>query len=352
MHKTRIAAISPSPGDGSSFYRGFGALSKLVKDEGCRRMANTIHKDQDQIIELDSRDSWGWEHLIQADLLFFQRPFMPAHKTVIQMAKAMSIPVWVDYDDDLFNVTWSNPAYQTFMTQTVHADILEILEMADAITVSTAHMKTDSVFGKIPNKTPHVVRNAIDTDMFKVERVMEARRKAITWRGSSTHFEDMAPNVDAFVETAMFNKDWTFHFIGHPHWELIRKMPGDQINCIQFIDNIMQFIGTLCLLCPAIHVVTLVDNQFNRCKSNIAALEAIYAGAMVVAPAGFAEWDMPGVLNYEPGCLRAALQIAISNGEDWRADMWYQTRNYVLEELSLRNVNKQRATLIAMLTAK
>ena len=41
----------------------------------------------------------------------------------------------------------------------------------------------------------------------------------------------------------------------------------------------------------------LVDNTFNRCKSNISVLEAAYCGAVPLVPEG-AGWTAPGVETY------------------------------------------------------
>jgi hypothetical protein len=60
----------------------------------------------------------------------------------------------------------------------------------------------------------------------------------------------------------------------------------------------IKFFSVLKAIKPKINVVPLHDNPFNLGKSNIAWLEATYAGAVTLAP-DTPEWRKAGVTNYK-----------------------------------------------------
>ncbi len=84
---------------------------------------------------------------------------------------------------------------------------------------------------------------------------------------------------------------------------------------------------------PAIMIVPLVDNDFNRAKSNIAWLEGCFAGAAVIAP-DFPEFQRPGVLNYSsPEQFGDVLGNAMIGNYDLKKlseDGWAHIRKYEL----------------------
>jgi hypothetical protein len=94
--------------------------------------------------------------------------------------------------------------------------------------------------------------------------------------------------------------------------------------------------------------VSLEDNTFNRCKSNIAHLEAFSAGAITVAP-HWEEWNVAGVLNYDPksetGLLDAVTQ-AMEMGFDYKRFLWEKSYKNIQKNHLLSVTNQHRRTLL------
>jgi hypothetical protein len=320
-----IGLIAPNPGDATSFYRAFGVWPYLCREHGIRIVSGAY---------------WGWEHLTQCDALVLQRPFMREHGNIVKSAYDMKIPVWVDYDDNLFDVPLSNPTYPLYANHEAQAIMRAIIGMANVVSVST-----EPLAKMIRNAT--VIPNAINDYIWSPPDQSKPANKVVSWRGSSSHFEDMEPFVGAMKSVSDDYPDWVFHFIGHPHWGINQLQPERRFHHL-YDTNLMAYMNKLKSILPAVHVVTLVDNGFNRAKSNVAWEESTYAGAAVVAP-DFEEWRRPGVATYtDTSTFETALRNAIVNESD-RARCVSESLAYIDTNLRLSQVNKMRLEVLRRL---
>jgi hypothetical protein len=136
--------------------------------------------------------------------------------------------------------------------------------------------------------------------------------------------------------------EWHFLFMGMQPWFLngsqnLYEWPAKDI--IHYFTNVKEIL-------PSLMTVPLDDTLFNRCKSNIAYIEASYFGAVTLAPA-WEEWkDLPGILTYTDNAsflegIRKIAKIEINPVEEGLL-AW----NYVRENLGLKKINVSRIELI------
>jgi hypothetical protein len=96
-------------------------------------------------------------------------------------------------------------------------------------------------------------------------------------------------------------------------------------------------------MAPACLHVPLADNMFNRAKSNIAAIEGGFAGAVCVCPNW---WNLPGTLSYNDGpSYYQAIKSVITGEIDkiaYNRILW----EYVMDELPLSKINVLRLQII------
>lgn len=260
--------------DGTSFYRGLGPFSHLRK------------KYPDiEIVDGNIENSvYDWAKVLQADILFMQRPSQAHELTIMKLAKSAKIPVWSDYDDDYINIPPTNPRYDLYMNETRQAIIRECLEVADCISVSTPSIK--EAYGKVISKEKiKIVPNGYDNYLFSDQPYLGPRQKIICWRGGDTHEADLLSVKDQILNLIKYRPDYKWAFIGYtPRWITENlEISHDRILLYTFQD-IMTYFETLAYLRPEIAIVPLENNQFNHGKSNISALEFTLAGALVVAP--------------------------------------------------------------------
>lgn len=332
MSNKNILFLSPNPTDATSYYRAMGPLSHLVRN------FNVDGHD----LGLYHTTKTSWATVAPADVVFMQRPFTADHLKMARIAKANFKPIWLDFDDNLFDVPRDNPAFKIYSKPSVQQQVAEITAMADLVTVSTEALQ-DSLSALNPNI--RVIQNAIDENFARVRPDKRGKRNGVVvWRGSPTHTKDLysvTEQLFSMLKDQTF-KDWRFHFQGFEPWWIAEVM-GNRISSAEAVD-LSEYMSFLHKLEPALMIVPLVDNPFNRSKSNIAYLEGCFAGAAIIAP-NFPEFCRPGVINYRTAAefeqvLRAAMTGKLDL-EKIAEDGW----NHILEHetLAVRNRLRQQA---------
>ena len=276
MLKTKtLGVFCPSKTDATSFYRGIGPMGALRRQ---------YERDNLQLVFLNEVN---WATLKLLDYMFMQRPFTDSHLLMAKLAKRQSIPLWLDYDDLLFEVPEDNPVYDLYAPPKVHSNIQEMLSLADVVSVSTPALAEQ--LSQYTNKCI-VIRNAFDDFMFPYygkncmhKASMQKQQKLILWRGSNTHSADCDSVADSIISQAQKNPDWVWMFVGDNHW-FTRYIPKSRRIVIKQPLDIYEYMQLIAQTHPTLMIVPLVDSTFNRCKSDCAWLEGTFAGATVLAP--------------------------------------------------------------------
>ena len=324
---TRILYFTPNPDDACAFYRGIGPLVRL---------------NQCGITQLPDRISWSTLH--GGDIGFMQRPFHHKHLNIADLILDQ-MPLWVDYDDDLFNVPPDNPSYTTYVAPKAKDVISEIITKASLVTVPTEHLK--GIYAHL-NDNIQVIPNAYNDYIFPVDLPPEPRSKVVLWRGSDAHRLDLLTHADAIARVAKDHPDWKFMFCGAVPWQLGSKLDVTYIPG-QEIFRYMRFIRDSA--CAAVQIVPLADNLFNHSKSNIAWIEASSTGSVCVVP-DWPEWQQPGTLNYGPEAHNANfeefLRYALVSPDECVA-LSRRSWDHICSNLLLSSVNTQRQELVGQI---
>jgi glycosyltransferase involved in cell wall biosynthesis len=321
-----LAVLCPNQTDATSFYRGIGVLSEV------RRKRDNL--------QLMLITEVNWASLKMCDGLFLQRPFTNAHLRIAEMTKRNGLPLWVDYDDDLFSVPDWNPSYSTYSKKEIQQNIATIVAMADKVSVSTYSLGTK--LQPLNNKIV-VIPNAFDNYLFKHRpEINPNRNPLIMWRGSKTHKKDLNIASEACITLAQSNPELTWLFIGDTPW-FADYMPHKSTICCEALDPIeyWEFLGKTQ---PTIMIIPLDDCDFNKSKSNIAWQEGSYCGAECLAP-NWLEWQKPGITNYKDNDdFLTQLQTMILK-KAHACNNSYSWQN-IQETLQLNEVNKKRILIL------
>lgn len=338
MRKMKTLIVNcPNTSDPTSFYRGIGPLSSMRRERPGK-------------LNLAFLKDYNWSSLCLGDGLFLQRPYTGDHKTIIQMAKRQGLPVWVDYDDDLFSVPTDNPSYRIYGDDDTQKTIASCIALADVISVSTEALKEklERLFKEILKRTSYdirVVPNGLMTNIVREKPNFGPRNPLVFWRGSSTHHRDVMTVSKEIIKVHNEFKEYTWHFIGDRLWFLTDYMKHDEtlvsdpLDTIEYFDHIRK-------ISPKVIIVPLLESSFNRSKSNIAWIEGTYAGALTIAPKQLPEFDRPGVLRYESpeefeNILRQVLLGAFDNSPAVQ-----QSWKYIEENLLIEKVNEGRWSIV------
>ena len=309
-----------------SFYRAAGIVRDLEKK---------LHATIDVYSWADFL--FDWTSLMRYDIVMLQRGFQGIHVVLCKKIKRLGIPLWLDFDDDLFNVPPENKAWATYNDPEVQKDIFTISSLADVISVTTEDLKV--AFSKY-NDNIVVIPNAFNDFMFDIDRVLPERNKTVLWRGSDTHVYDLmyynAP-LDSCIKE---HQDHQFIFMGFNPWF---STNSPNLKFIKTLD-IQDYFDMGIKIAPSVVHVPLHDNIFNRSKSNIAFIEGSYWGAICIIP----EWwgKLPGTLTYnDVDSYHEAMEVAITNNPNQNKQSW----DYIKKNLLASKVNNQRCKLIKSL---
>lgn len=283
MKKEIVVLCSiPDINDATSFYRAVGPLSHLRKTSP-RPISYTIV------------DQFSWANVALADVVFFQRPSLDAHLKAMQLCKDMGKPIWVDYDDDLLNVPTDNPTYFIYGQINSQKNIMDMLEMADVVTVSTRDL-ANNLKEKGINKDFVVIPNSVDLSWFDWDKEIGKRNQLVVWRGSPSHFRDVLSVTPDLTTIINDSKGWEFEFIGDRLWFLTDRCNPERIAHTRPM-TVPTYFKYMRQIAPKVVITPLVDSKFNRAKSNIAWMEATLSGAVCVC-SNLPEWQDSGAMRY------------------------------------------------------
>jgi hypothetical protein len=321
--------VSASATDSVSWYRGLGALANL------RRMCPQLN--------IIISKHYSWTTLNMCDGIYMQRPVGEEELEILKMAKMIGRKVWIDHDDDLFNIPTDNMAGAYFQGDKIRQRIVDIAHWADIVSVQSEYLKK---WYSEYNKNITVIENAMDVELFKFRTdIPPKRNKVVMWRGSMTHHRDVDTVRVEILDLVKKHPDWMWAFLGDSLWFLSDYIPHDKL-ILKPAQDVVVYHNFIHQLAPSVVMVPLHDSQFNRNKSNIAWMEASFAGARTVAPK-WPQWEQPGVLTYStPEEFHRNMDTAMTfNVETPAYDSW-QT---VKEKFNLTKVNEKRFDLLCEL---
>lgn len=324
----KVLLFAENPSDTTSYYRGVAPFRQLAKQGYCTY----------DVVHPYSGVQPEWDVVIGYDIVFLQRPATTFALNLAKTALKIGIPVVIDFDDDLSGVPSYNPTSNYYNSQAAKTILNQIYNLKSsltnkiAFTVSTPYLKERLVSYGASNV--HVVPNALNVDIMGIP--IYARNTTsvfdVSWRGSHTHDRDLY-QWSNIINTS-FDK---VEYIGFEPI-FIRNTDGfvPPAHVFEFYSQ------TLKERSRKFFFVVLEDIPFNRSKSNIAWIEATWAGSVVLAP-DWEEWNKPGVITYDSqqDFVSKAYQM-LTMDETKREQLWTASRNYIMENLKLTEINKKR----------
>jgi hypothetical protein len=175
-----------------------------------------------------------------------------------------------------------------FGSPTLKQDVEASIRAADVVTVTTEALREK--YAKMNPRTA-IAPNALDLRMTRPLTEQTLPVRVVSWRGGDSHIDDLALFHDAILAGAWaFEASWKF--FGHSPYKLLGLIPELTAISLPFTDlwtHYAQFAAAK----PSIVIVPLRKTHFNACKSPIAMIEALWAGAVPLVPR-WSEWLAPG----------------------------------------------------------
>ena len=254
-------------------------------------------------------------------------------KTRIQ--KKFKVPMIYEIDDMLIDIPEWNYASKYYKQN--EKFVKQMLSMADGVVVSTPYLgNVYKEFNKNIKVVPNHLPKFIWGDIFPAHEYYEGGKIKILWAGSQNHFANPAIVKDA--KGGDFGKE-LMNFIRKTadvyDWHLMGAMPEElkPVKKIKYTGwaNTHEYPKIVKDIEPDICIAPLIDNHFNRCKSNIKQLEYTAMGA-------------PGVFSKTEPYKNCVLQAStdeemidyierLANDIDYRANVWKKERDRVGHQL-------------------
>ncbi len=177
----------------------------------------------------------------------------------------------VEVDDHVRATPFYNPAFRSFRGRGGKARAVEeCARAADGVTVSTPELA--EIFTPLnPNTFP--LPNCIDLEdpVWNPEADKEEGRVKVGWAGSPTHLDDFRPLVPV-LEALCRRYPQVKVAVGGPEevYALLANIPEDQK---EYLPPVPFELYPKMLARFDIGLVPLLDNAFNRCKSDLKGLE-------------------------------------------------------------------------------
>lgn len=223
------------------------------------------------------------ENIIQwSDVAVFSRLGNPrALSAPGAIKQTYHIPVLMELDDlpmEMNDDSWAFSQYRSDNpmggTDAAYWAIKQ-MELSDGIIVTNDYLRM-RIEKLVPKKRVHVIPNCVDTKLFKNKK---SDIITIGWQGGSNHVRDLELIREPILKILKEFPNVRFQTFGHqPAWTIGVK--GCKHQTWVHFDKYYKTLGDLGL---SIGVAPLVDNAFNRCKSNLRWLEYSALGIPTVA---------------------------------------------------------------------
>jgi hypothetical protein len=327
----RILLVTDNPSDGIAFYRSTGPWNQLQKEY-----------DDVLVTTKHPQDIFTWNIISAHDVLFISNPRVSKHLEIIRAAKNYGIKVWADYDDCYLDIPQDNSSYNILTAGHVTHITKDCLIESDITTVTTNYLK--EVF--LPYTTRiEVIPNAFPLEYLSENSLgpmMQGTSNFVSWRGSNSHRRNVREYAKEIDQVADNNPGWLFKFFGfNPEFlECEYQHYG--------FEHLFDSFYRLKKFASKVHIVTLYERDFNLSKSNIVWMESTIAGSVVLAP-DWEEWKKPGIVNYASKEDFKEKLHGLLNGQYDLTKHFEESRDYILNNLSLKKVNRDRLRILQKL---
>lgn len=331
----RILMGTKCANDATSFLRAWGAFTTPeMKREG------VIPVRQPE----GERWVYDWTYYFECDAVYLHRPSSAMDFHLLERSKLLGIPVWVDLDDDLENITSDNPVFSAYSSDDCRKIIAHCIREADVLSVG-GEVHRDRIVREYQREC-HLIPNALDDRLLGLKKDFSFNKK-VSWRGSESHRTDLLYHCDEIKRIIDKYEDYDFAFFAlNPYWLSFDR----QRRNVSWVSplNLFEFYNALTARNASFHFHPLMDTVFNRVKSNLGWSDATLAGSVYLAP-DVEENDRPGIWQYRVqnqddfySQFRSMLECDEATLRKMHTDSW----TWICDNILMSQVNQKRLEII------
>lgn len=188
-------------------------------------------------------------------------------------------PILAEIDDDITDIAAYNPAAEQLKPGSQQRTIaLAQFRNSDGLIVSTPYLK--EVYSEYCDNI-YVVPNSIDISFWNRAKRKRKPGVRIGWIGANSHQQDLELLKDVIPVIIQGNPESRFVITCPQVPAFLKELPG--VEVVEKWEEILKYPSYLASLDFDIGLAPLVDNKFNRAKSNLRWLEYSALGIPCVA---------------------------------------------------------------------
>jgi O-antigen biosynthesis protein len=257
-------------------------------------------------------------------------------------------PIVMEIDDYCNEVNYYSPSAPVFKPYSESTNaIMEQLTLSDMVVVSTPYLKGLYTFF---NKNIKVVPNGMDFSIW--DNLKDAPKKGkkvrIGWAASSAHGEDLRFIEKVVLKLLYKYPNIEFSFFGGVPDFFIGK--DKRIKTVRKWVNVYEYPQTLKNLNLDIGIAPLLDNNFNRSKSNLRWLE--YSALKIPTVASRVEDFKRTIKDRVTGCLATELDewekklSELIEDEPLRKWLGHNAYNEVKEKFNVETISRDYSKIL------
>lgn len=224
-----------------------------------------------------------YDSLLEYDTIFVQRIHDWESFYMLEKLKKAGKRIVYDIDDDLFNITPDNPAYNT-ITRDDQLAAAHTMKLADVVTTTTPELQR-RLTGVLEGVSPVVVPNAWDCDDRWSQGIGSPDgMKRILWTGGASHGADWEVCFEAVMKVMAERPEAMLMILGYlpPCIERVASELSDRIQFCGFRDP-QTYYEMVHHVRADVGIAPLQMTGFNQAKSPIKYLEYSLIGVPTVA---------------------------------------------------------------------
>ena len=285
------ALFIPTLCSGVTYWRMFNPVKAAIKTGAFgahlvwwQKALNEIHPWQ---FKLESRELYATilnelEAAVRcADIVVMGMIHTEAGLHLVRAIREMhGKPVVMETDDNILSTPTYNPANEYYdPSSKLRILALEQMRESDAVITTTPHLKESySEF----NPNIYICPNSLDFNLWgKARRKASKGKIVVGWSGGASHNADLDNILPAVKYFANKYPELVEFKILHGISPELRKYPN--VTWVSKFEEILKYPQHIAKQGFDIAVAPLVDNNFNRSKSNLRWLEAAAFGVPCVA---------------------------------------------------------------------
>lgn len=322
---------TPNALDGVSLYRHWGPMLELEKQGHVKLIA--MNNDSELT---------HWHYYKKSHIAFCSRPAKIYDQAFVEECEKHGISVWVDIDDNLFELPSNNNAYDYF-NETAKKILLFCLRRAKIVSVATRPLQ--DYLRRMFQIDATLIPNALDDSLLKYKKEFRRNNK-ILWRGSKEGERALrfySKELDKIAFTKM--SDW--HFLGlNPYWLNFHNNWSNSVNYVDYIRRISNLNPSFCFM-------THLNTEFDITKSTNGWLEATLVGSACLCP-NIGDWVNRDIIDptrfgyiveNKEDFIDSFFKLIDSNSDDL-GHLNYNSMKFIENNLLLSIINEQRLKII------